>query len=302
MPRKILRQLLHTSRRLYPVDVIYRAALDFSRQQGSVYASSISFYSLLSLFPFLILLVTIFGWLLSDPDLQERVIGVIVEQFPPGADLSDAITQVVERSDTSRGVLGAASLLGTTWTASGMFNVLRRSLNNAFSVTAGRSFLRGRLFDILSVFAVIVLAMLSVAATTALSLLRRFSTDLFSGDLVQFGWTAVTLLLPFVFSFLAFLIVYSFIPNHRLRPRDLWVGAVVAAIGFEVAKNGFAIYLTYFDRYDEIYGTLGGVVAFLFFVFLVANITIFGAALAAEITRDRQLSGEPAPAEAVEAN
>ena len=67
--------------------------------------------------------------------------------------------------------------------------------------------------------------------------------------------------------------------------RHVWPGALVAAVGFEFVKNAFAIYLATFGNYDAVYGSLGAVTAFLFFVFLSANIMLFGAELAAEWPR-----------------
>jgi membrane protein len=79
------------------------------------------------------------------------------------------------------------------------------------------------------------------------------------------------------------------LPNARYPLRYLVIGATFAAIGLELVKGGFSLYVTNFANYQEVYGALGGVVAFLFFVFIQANIVIFGGAIAAQIIQDHHI-------------
>ena len=101
------------------------------------------------------------------------------------------------------------------------------------------------------------------------------------------GWWLIYLLLPLALSFTFFLLLYRLIPNHTLHWRDLRVGAFVAAFGLELAKVLFTLYLTTFASYNEFYGALGGLIALLVFVYIVANVTILGAEIASEIAKDR---------------
>ncbi len=81
---------------------------------------------------------------------------------------------------------------------------------------------------------------------------------------------------------MTFGLLYRFVPATTVRLRDVWFGAVVAALGFELVKNGFAFYLRHIANYDIIYGSLGTIVAFLFLVYLSSLVFLFGAELAAE--------------------
>jgi membrane protein len=92
-------------------------------------------------------------------------------------------------------------------------------------------------------------------------------------------------LIPLALSFATFLFAYRFIPPARPRYREALIGAAVTTAGFELAKNGFAVYLAHFADYNVIYGSLGAVVAFLFLVYLVASIFLYGAEVAAEWPR-----------------
>jgi membrane protein len=280
--------ILDQMRRRYAVDVVLRAWADFSRDDGMVYAAAITYYVLLSLFPFLIFVVAIFGLLVRDERLQTRVVNEIIDQMPPGANLDEQIENVIAGvASANTGLLGLVGIAVSAWTASAVFGALRRALNRAFDVPSARPFIHGRVRDLISVVTVIGLVVLSVVLTAVLRFLRSLSTDLPAGVVVNLGWWVVSLVLPLVVSFVVFMLVFRLIPNHTLGVRDLWIGALLAAIGFEIVKNVFGIYLANFGRYDEVYGTLGGAMAFMFFVFIVSNLVILTAEIGSELAKDR---------------
>jgi YihY family inner membrane protein len=85
---------------------------------------------------------------------------------------------------------------------------------------------------------------------------------------------------PPLIAFGMFLLLYRLVPPIRLRFRDLWTGALLAAVGSELVMVGFSYYLTTLARYDALYGSLGSVFAFLFVVYLLASVFLFGAEFA----------------------
>ncbi len=280
-------RLVIRARKIYAVDVLYRAMRDFSQQQGSVYAAAISYYAMFSLFPMVILIATVFGWFARGTDLQARVVDTIVNQLPPGAGFRAQVESVVQVSAAQGGLLGLIGFAGVFWTAGSLFSALRRALNVAFDVPAARPFITGRLIDALNALGVGVLALLSLGATAALGIVRAVSADFFRGPLVNLAWAIVFFLFPFVISYGVFMMIYRVVPNRRLHRRELNIGALLAALGFEVVKLGFAIYVANLGRYQEVYGALGGVVAFLFFVYLESIILILAAEIASELANDR---------------
>lgn len=283
-----LKTRLSVLRRYRAVDIAVRGWGEFSRDDGTVYAAAMTYYALLSLFPFLIFLVAIFGLVLGDPELQEQVVDEIVNQLPAGTNLDDQVRAVVEGvAETDKSILGLTAIVGAAWTASGVFGALRRGLNRAFDVPMARSFIHGRLRDLSAVFAVIVLLLVSTALTATLRIIRAQSSERFDGFLANAAWSLVSFCVPLGVSFAVFLLVYRWIPNHTLGWRDLRVGALIAAVGFELAKVGFSFYLGNFGRYDQVYGALGGVVAFLVFVFLVSVLTLLAAEIDSELAKDR---------------
>ena len=81
------------------------------------------------------------------------------------------------------------------------------------------------------------------------------------------------------------MLLYRFVPTTGPRLRDLWPGALVAAAGFEVLQYGFSVYLSGLAHYNRVYGSLGAVIAALFFVYLNASVFLFGAEVASEYPR-----------------
>lgn len=114
-----------------------------------------------------------------------------------------------------------------------------------------------------------------------------------SGDLL---WHSIMVIVPGLFTFLTFLLLYRFVPNTQIRFKDIWLGALVGTIAFEVAKNVFAWYVSSFASYSAVYGTLGKLVAFMVWIYISAAILLYGAEMAAEYPRVMaQKKAEPAP-------
>jgi membrane protein len=84
-------------------------------------------------------------------------------------------------------------------------------------------------------------------------------------------------MIPFVFSFMAFTFCYTIVPSRNRNLGNAWPGALVAAVLFELAKAGFAWYVSNFKDYSVVFGSLGAVVSFMFWVYLSSQILLVGA-------------------------
>lgn len=279
---------LAPARRVYAIDLAWRAARNFVRIQGQIYAAAISYHVLFSFFPLLLFSVAVFGWFVRDPEINATVTEAVLAQIPPGLGLHDPVrTLIDDLGSPGGGVFGLVGFVGLAWTASALFAALRRVLNRVFDVSGTRSFVHARAIDLLAMVSVPTLLILSTLLTLGLRLLRTFASDYFDGLPIRVAWGVVFLLLPLATSFTVFLLIYRLVPNLRLPLSHLWPAALVAAVGFELAKAGFSFYVTEFGNFQTIYGPLGGAVTFLVFVYLVANIVIFAGGIAAERWRDR---------------
>jgi membrane protein len=115
----------------------------------------------------------------------------------------------------------------------------------------------------------------------AIEINGRPVSEILGGDLV-----AVVLNAPaFLITLVIFLAIYKFVPNVRTPWRDIWPGAMVAAVMFEIAKNLFVWYLQTFGKYDQLYGNIASVVILMIWTYVSAFILIIGAEIASEYGR-----------------
>jgi YihY family inner membrane protein len=103
--------------------------------------------------------------------------------------------------------------------------------------------------------------------------------------LSNFGYLLFTELISVLMAFAVFLLIYKFIPHTDTDWSDIWVGALVAALLFEIGRNAFVFYLNNFGNFGQIYGSLASVVVLLVWIFISALILIIGAEVASELAR-----------------
>ncbi len=268
--------------------LVYRSVKGFFDDGCSQRAAAISYYVLFSLFPLVIFTVGILGLVLQDQKLQTDVVNAIMDNIPLSQDQGrNDVTNALQNVAKSRsGAIGIVGLITLAWSGSAMFGVLRSSLNNVFHVQAPRPIVLQKLFDLAFVLAFAPFFIGSVVATSALRLARTASLDVhIFGDLPERmgpAWWVASTVLPIAISFVAFFLTYWLIPARKTRPKYIVGGALLAAVLFEVVKLGFTIYVENFATYDVVFGSLGAVVAFLFWVYLSANILLLGAEVVSE--------------------
>jgi membrane protein len=246
-------------------------------------AASIAYYVLFSVFPLLIFMVAAVGIFLNDA-AQEDVVNEVMDVIPLSEDGGrNDVEQAVDAVSGSSGpALGIVGLIGMGWAASGMFGAIRRSLNIIYHEREhSRPFVQAKLVDLSLVLGVGIFFGSSIFVTGALRVIRSRSEDLASiGDLSEelgWLWTMGIIAIPFVFSFFAFTFIYWIIPARHGTLLSALPGAFIAAIAFETVKNLFGFYVQNFSNFDVVFGSLGAVAAFMFWVFISAQILLFGA-------------------------
>lgn len=271
--------------------LLKRTLSQFSSDHCTQMAAGISYYVLFSIFPLAIFLAGISGLILRNDALRADLLDGIVQALPLSegearGDIENSIDSL-GRGFSLAAIVGLGGLL---WSASGMMGSLRFALNQAWDSDYRRPFAVAKAVDLLMVLGVGVLLAASIAATVVMQVARRVSGELSNwlgplGSGATLGVELVAVLVPLMLSFGTFLLIYKIVPGVRTSFAHIWPGALLAAVLFELVKNGFAIYLSYFGNYDAVYGSLGAALAFLFFVYVSANVLLLGAEMAAEWPR-----------------
>ncbi len=273
------------------VVLVRRVLKGISDDHCTQLAASIAYYVLFSMFPLAILVVSIAGVVLTDESLRERTIASLLELLPVSFGAGrEQLEEVIEPIAQGRSAVGLVAVVGLIWSATGMMASLRYALDQVWELSFRRPFIRGKAIDVLLVAGVGALIVTSVGLTLLLQLLRHVSVDV-AGELGFLGQSThvmidvLIVVLPAVLPFITFMVVYVMVPSINVRPRDALPGALLATLLFEIIKNSFAIYLRNFASYDAVYGTLGALIALIFFVFLSSLAMLIGAEVAAHWPR-----------------
>jgi membrane protein len=277
---------------------VKRTVREFKDDNLTDWAAALTYYAVLSLFPAFIALISITG-LLVDPKTITRVITDVVSTLGPESAVNTfkkPIEQVANSQSTAFWglILGVGAAL---WTASGYVGAFMRASNAIYEREEGRPFYLLRPLQIL-----VTLVLVLMAALVVLSLIATGPVAKAVGDAVGLGDTALTawniakwpVLLVVVMLMLA--ILYWSAPNAK--PAGFrWIspGAVLAVLVWIVASAAFAFYVANFGSYNKTYGTLGGAISLLVWMWITNLAVLFGQELNAEIERGRELTaGLPA--------
>ena len=252
---------------------------EYLGKNGPQLAAAISYYALFSLFP-LILAFTLGMSFFLQEDTIEDVAKRIATQVPVS---QEAVSNVLNDTLESRGIAGALGAVGLFWAGSTVFSAIRKGVNATWGITRPRPFLRERTIDLSLMLAAAILMLVSIFSTAALSQLREL-VDLITRETetqinADLFWERVGTLVAAALSFIVFMGVYWVLPNTRVSFLEALVGASIATFVFELVKNVFVWYVLNSSIYSTIYGSIGGVVALLTWVYASANILLFGSLL-----------------------
>ncbi len=281
--------------------LLRRAVSEFRADHCPQFAAAISFHLLFSVFPLTIAAVGILGLVTQASDAQSAVADAVVRVVPLSSDGQRQLSGLLSSVGGGAGALGLLGLLGVIWSASGVMASIRTALNVAWDTTSKRPFLRGKAVDLALVAGVFLVVGATLGLTILASVARQSSTPL-AGALRSLtplagaaAWVAVfaasaTLL------FATFSLLYRQVPAVPTRLRGIWPGALAATAGFEALQYGFSAYVAHLAHYNKVYGSLGAIVAFLFYVYLASMVFLFGAEVASEYPRLPALAGDPGQA------
>ncbi|MDI3317150.1 MAG: YihY/virulence factor BrkB family protein [Bacillota bacterium] len=272
--------------------ILIRAGFRFSRHRGGTMAAALSYYGLFSLFP-LLLLLALLAAAVEPGEGFRRALADLVRLYVP---TSEAVVATgLERLRDLRGQLGAVGGLGLLWAGSGVFTVLAGALDQVWERNEHLPLLRRRALGLVTLLATV--AALFLAALLSLgvgALLREALSRAGLGGLG--GRTAGLLLtvLPPLLVWGALAALYHFLPGGEPPFGDVWPGALVAALGVEALRYGFALYAARLAHFHAVYGSLAAGVLLLFWIYLLSVVVLFGAEVAAAYGRWRRGETEEA--------
>ena len=258
-------------------------------------AAAMSYFGLMALFPALLVLLAIGNQIAAATELLTHA----VEVYPgSGKFLRETIRAM---SSVGTGVI-ITCVIVTLWAGSWVFAVIERALNRIWGSTS-RAFWHGRALTIGMIGIVGVLLAISVFITSVVVALREMADRISPRQAANYPlllsvgsalWQGVFAIASFLITVTLFVVVYRFMPKAEVSLRDTLPGAIIGGLLWEVAKYLFAWALNYF-HYDQIYGSVGAVVAVLTWSYVSSLILLFGAQLTAVFHREHPHYPTPAP-------
>jgi len=255
------------------------------------HAAAIAYYALLSFLPFLLLSMSVLGAFAGGSEARSDVLRFVLRYFPAPPDF---VASNLDAFWQTRIRLGIGGALGLLWASQGVFGAISTAVNHAWAVEQPRSFWHHRWFSLLMMstatlllFATLLVLSASKASGTPWSALL-FSQMPVLQSLSGFGNKLTTFLL---FVLIVGLIFY-FVPNTTVRFRDVWPGAVLTALLWRGAFEGFSWYLRSWAR-ASIHGSIATVVWFLIWIYISAVLLLYGVEFTAAIARIRREGRKP---------
>ena len=273
----------------------WRGLVELINSNDLTHAASIAYYALLSLFPFLLMAISLLGSVTADDADRVAVLSFVFRYFPTQLDF---VTSQLDALRLARLQLGVAGSLALIWGSLGVFGAVTSAVNEAWGVEKQRSFWKHRLVSFLMLVAasgVMMMALLLV------SLIQIAQATWFGSMLASYAWLrglqtlairnlATTLLIIGVG------LVFYFIPNAKTRFRDVWVGAVLTGVLWHLAFQGFAWYVRVNAGLRMIHGSVATVIVFLLWVYVSSIIMMYGVEFTAAYARLRRRRPDEMPA------
>jgi len=243
-------------------------------------AAQLAYFFLLSLFPFLLFLITLLGYLPID----ERALLTFIDMYAPKEIMDFIQSNIRHLIRAQNGSLLSIGIIGTLWSASNGINAITRAFNRAYKVEKDRSFLVARLIAI-----IMTIAMVGVICTAFLlpifgEMIGRYIFS-FLGLSSSFMtiWNTLRWVISSAVVFIVLLALYTLIPNAHLKMSNTFIGALFATISWQLVSLAFSFYVRTIGDYSAMYGSLGTVILLMIWFYISGIIIITGGVINAFI-------------------
>ncbi len=274
---------------------IWRGFLGFYNSNDLTFASSIAYYALLSLFPFFLLVFAILGSVTANNSDRTAILDFVLRYFPRQFEFVTSQLSAMQQARLRLGITGSLLLI---WAAMGVFSAITSAVNNAWGVEKQPSYLKHKLIAFIMLVASSLLLLGGLLLVSAINvieakwfavvLVRTPGLEILRHFAVKWASTIVFILVVGL--------VFYFVPNAKVRFRDVWVGAIVTGLLWRGALLGFSWYVRDLSRFSNIHGSIAAVVVFLVWIYTTAVLFLYGVEVTAANARLRRHRPEEIPA------
>ncbi|MDF2963414.1 MAG: ribonuclease [Paenibacillus sp.] len=275
----------HRKQRMTVKEFLENLYCRFQDDEVPAIGAQLTYYLILAFFPFLIFVIAVLGFTdMTAEDAINSMTRILPEMS--NKTIVDAFNGIQE---SRSGPLLSIGLLATLWSASNGINAVIKGLNKAYDVEENRPFWKVKG---LSVISTIIMAVVIVCSFVMLIFGRIIGEAIYkfihlpgSFDTV---WGVAQYLIPLIIITVVFVMLYRYVPNLRLKFKEVVPGAVFATVGWVAASLLFSFYVNNFGNYTKTYGSIGGIIVLLTWLYLSSIIVILGGEVNATLHFDRK--------------
>ena len=257
-------------------------------------AAELSYYFLLALFPFLIFLTSIIGFLLDSDNTRRTLFGYLATIMPPSAfQLID--NTMIEVSSSSGGGKLSFGILAALWAASSGMTAITDSLNTAYNLTESRPWWKQRLTSIGLTMALSILIIGALVLVVAGGHIAEWLAAAYGfGPVFPMTWKIIQWPVVLACMISAFALIYYFAPDFREQAWQwLTPGAAIGVALWLLVSIGFRFYLHFFNSYSATYGSIGAVIILMLWLYFTGAAVLIGGEINSEIENAAAEQGEP---------
>ncbi|MGE5224398.1 MAG: YihY/virulence factor BrkB family protein [Omnitrophica WOR_2 bacterium] len=272
--------------------ILWQSFKDFNHDNGPEWAASIAYYSLLSIFPLLLAVVSISSYFVSPAYTMDQTIRFLSTILPTGG---PQIINIVQEAIKARSGISIISSLLLLSGGMQVFGTVMKALNIAYTTGENFTFFKRILFQL---WMVLTLGVLSVLALTSQLVVNLFFAQLKNQMAGAILLQVVLEITNAILLLVVYLLTYRFIPRCPVQWRSAFWGALVSTLLFMIARPLFTGYMTYFAHLNLVYGSLAIVITLIIWAWVMALILLFGGEIASHV---QAVNIERKPVEVIEA-
>ena len=263
--------------------ILWRTITKYVETDGELRAASFAYYAFFALFPLVLLFISLGTMVLGDKNIvTSQVIGFVNAYIPVSPNEQNVVEATLHGVLRSRGQAGLVALLALAWSSLRFFQALVHGVNRAWG-THEYAWWHLPLANLGMVAILGSTLLLGVVAPVIMKAIEAYwaSHGVAGYELVVSSFQIARLILPSLVLLYGLVMFYKYAPRRKTLVKEVWVGALVVTLLLQLVAKLFVIYAVNFAKFNALYGTLGGVVAVLMWIYLSGTMIIFGGCLCA---------------------
>lgn len=253
----------------------------FKEDEVTALGAQMTFYLILSFFPFLIFLITLLSY---TPIASNEVVSNLSNLLPNST--YNMINSIIQEVITTRSTaLLSIGMIATLWTASSGVAALIKGINKAYNQKENRGFLKLRSYALVFTLALTLVILLAFIMLIFGEFIGHYIFGLIGlTGLFESIWDLIRFIIPIVVILFIFIFFYVYAPNKPLSFSEVLPGAIFTTVGWLIISLSFSFYVNNFGRFARMYGSIGGIIALLVWLYISSLVILIGGELNAVLS------------------